>query len=124
MQKVLKRVSDDQLRAYIVWLPMFPGDSKNWAKTRSGEFTDQRLTYYWDDNRLTGQQWQKVLGISETAWDVYFLYGANARWDKEPPAPDFWMHQLQGTINAPRLNQPAFEAKLKQLVNQMKRQNS
>src|SRR5260221_14778821 len=28
MQNVLKNVSDDRVRAYIVWLPMFPGDSR------------------------------------------------------------------------------------------------
>ncbi len=45
MHKVLKNIPDDELRAYIVWLPMFPGDSRDWAKTRSGEFSDRRLTY-------------------------------------------------------------------------------
>jgi hypothetical protein len=121
MQNVLKNVPDDWLRTYIVWLPMFPGDSQDWAKIRSGEFSDQRLTYYWDGDRLTGQQWQKALGISRTAWDVYLLYGADTQWDKEPAAPNFWMHQLGGVTNAPRLNEPAFEAKVKELLNQVER---
>lgn len=38
MQKVLKNISDDRLRAHVIWLPMFPGDSRDWAKTRSDEF--------------------------------------------------------------------------------------
>src|SRR5205807_7701120 len=99
MQKVLKNVSDDRLRAYIVWLPMFPGDSQEWAKIRSDEFSNKRLSYYWDGNKLTGQQWQQVLGTSRTAWDVYLLYSAESRWDEEPAAPDFWMHQLGGVTN-------------------------
>ena len=123
MHKVLKNIPDDELRAYIVWLPMFPGDSRDWAKTRSGEFSDRRLTYYWDGNRLTGQQWQKVLGTSRTAWDVYLLYSAEIQWDKEPAAPNFWMHQLGGVTNAPRLDEPGFEAKVKELLNQVRRQN-
>jgi len=60
-------ISHDGLRAYVVWLPMFPGDSQDWANTRSNEFSDQRLNYYWDGNRLTGLQWQKVLGTSRAA---------------------------------------------------------
>ncbi len=121
MQKLLKNVSDDRLRMYVVWLPMFPGDSQDWAKTRSEEFSDRRLTYYWDSGRLTGQQWQKVLGISQTAWDVYFLYGADTQWDKEPAMPNFWMHQLNGVTNAPPLKEPAFEAKVKELLNAVTR---
>jgi protein-disulfide isomerase len=53
MQSVLKNVPDDRLRAYIVWLPMFPGDSRSWAQTRSHEFSDPRVTFYWDGGRLT-----------------------------------------------------------------------
>jgi hypothetical protein len=120
---VLKNVSDDRLRAYIVWLPMFPGDSQDWANTRSGEFSDQRLTYYWDASRLSGQQWQKVLGTPRAAWDVYLLYNADKPWNQEPAAPNFWMQQLSGVNNAPRLNEPAFEAKVRELLDQVKGQN-
>lgn len=30
------------------------------------------------------------------AWDVYFVYGRDAEWAKDPLAPDYWMHQLMG----------------------------
>src|SRR5215472_16691249 len=123
MQKVLRNVSDDGLRAYVVWLPMFPGDSRDWANTRSNEFSDRRLSYHWDAGRLTGQQWQKVLGISRTAWDVYLLYSADIDWDNEVAAPSFWMHQLSGVTQAPRLDEAVFEAKVKELLNQVKSQN-
>jgi hypothetical protein len=123
MQKVLRNVSDDGLRAYVVWLPMFPGDSRDWANTRSNEFSDRRLSYYWDAGRLTGQQRPKVLGVSRTAWDVYFLYSANIAWDNEVAAPSFWMHQLSGVTQAPRLDEAVFEAKVKELLNQVKSQN-
>jgi len=121
MQKVLKNVSDDRLRAYIIWLPMFPGDSQGWAKTRSDEFSDKRVSYYWDGDRLTGKEWQKVLGTKSLAWDIYLLYGVESQWNKEPAAPDFWMHQLGGVTNAPHLDAPTFEAKVKELLSQAKR---
>jgi hypothetical protein len=55
---------------------------------------------------------------------VYLLYGPDAKWDKEPPQPDFWMHQLSGVTQAPRLNQVAFEAKLKEMLPTAKEQNT
>lgn len=120
MQSVLKNVPDDRLRAYIVWLPMFPGDSRSWAQTRSNEFSDPRLSYYWDGGRLTGEDWGKALGIDRTAWDVYFLYGSNAEWNKGTPVPAFWMHQLGGVTKAPMLNKSDFETKLKELLSSSK----
>lgn len=116
IQSVLKNVPDDRVRAYIVWLPMFPGDSRSWAQTRTNEFSDPRLSYYWDGGKATGEDWGKALGIDRTAWDVYFLYGANAAWNSGTPAPDFWMHQLGGVTKAPMLNKNDFEAKLKELL--------
>jgi hypothetical protein len=121
MQKTLKAIPDDRLRVHIVWLPMFPGDSRKWAQTRSDEFSDKRVSYYWDGEKLAGKAWQKVLGTNREAWDVYLLYGAGSRWDKEPATPDFWMHQLGGVTTAPRLDEEAFQAKTKELVNKLKR---
>jgi protein-disulfide isomerase len=96
MQKVLKAIPDERLRVYIVWLPMFPGDSRKLAQTRSDEFSDKRVSYYWDGEKIAGKAWQNVLGTKREAWDVYLLYGAESQWDKDPPTPDFWMHQLSG----------------------------
>ena len=116
MQSVLKEIPDSRLRAYIVWLPMFPSDSRSWAQTRSDEFKDDRLSYYWDGSRLTGEEWSKTLGIDRTAWDVYFLYGSGSKWDAAAPAPSFWMHQLGGVTKAPHLNKEEFKNKVKELL--------
>lgn len=121
MQKVLKEIPDERLRAYIVWLPMFPGDSRKWAQTRADEFSDKRLSYYWDGEKLSGKEWQKLLGTKREAWDVYLLYGAASQWDKEPATPDFWMHQLGGVTHAPTLDEEAFETKVKELLSQAKK---
>jgi hypothetical protein len=117
MQKVLNSISDDRLRAYIIWLPILQSDDRASAEKRSGEFADKRLTYFWDSERLTGKVWQRVLDIGGIAWDVYFLYSADARWEKEPTVPDFWMHQLSVAENkAPFLNKPELELKVKALL--------
>jgi hypothetical protein len=52
---------------------------------------------------------------------VYLLYGATSQWEKEPAAPDFWMHQLGGVTSAPQLDQAVLEAKAKELLSKVKR---
>ena len=99
---------------------MFPGDSRSWAQTRSDEFKDDRLSYYWDGSKLTGEEWNKTLGINRTAWDVYFLYGKGSQWDGAAPAPSFWMHQLGGVTKAPHLNREEFKNKGKELLGSVK----
>ena len=116
MQSVLKDISDTRLRIYIVWLPMFPSDSRSWAQTKSDEFRDDRVSYYWDGGRIAGGEWRNVLGIDRTAWDVYMMYGSGIDWDKQTPAPSFWMHQLGGITKAPQLNKAEFETKVKELL--------
>src|SRR5437667_3830865 len=120
MPSVLKNIPDDRLRAHIVWLPMFPGDNKGRAQTRTEEFNDSRVSYYWDGDKLTGAEWQKALGIDKVAWDVYLLYGPNTRWDGATPTPAFWMHQLNGVTKAPCLNKSEFEDKVKGLLASLK----
>lgn len=120
MQSVLKDIPDNRLRVHIVWLPMFPGDSRSWAQTRSDEFKDDRLSYYWDGGRVTGEDWSKTLGIDGRAWDVYLLYGSGSQWEGAAPAPSFWMHQLGGVTKAPRLNKEEFNTKVKELLASVK----
>jgi hypothetical protein len=58
--------------------------------------------------------YKDVLGgiPSEPAWDVFILYGPDARWDGErPPAPAYWMHQL-GTAKRPRATGPYWNAEV------------
>jgi copper chaperone CopZ len=121
MQKVLRNISDDRLRAYIIWLPILWGDNRASAEARSGEFTDPRVTYFWDGNHVTGKAWQRALSLSGIVWDVYFLYGAAVRWETEPTVPNFWMHQLSVAENkAPFLQEPDFEMKVKELLGKVK----
>ena len=116
MQEVLDNIPDNRLQAYIVWLPMLRADSRHWAVERSREFLDKRLTYFWDGDRITGRQWKGTLQIRPLAWDIYFLYGANAEWRRGPSVPEFWMHQLGDIRKAPRLNRKRFEAEAKELL--------
>ena len=119
--KSLKDVPDDRVRAYIVWLPVFGGDFKGQAEKLSRSFPDRRVSYFLDPESLSGGFWEGILKSGHpVAWDVYLIYGASAEWQRELPAPDFWMHQLGGVTKAPRLNQPEFETRLQEMVNALK----
>jgi hypothetical protein len=119
--KTLKNVTDDRVKAYIVWLPIFGGDFKGEGRNLSRSFPDTRVSYFSDPESLSGELWERVLKTErEIAWDVYMLYGPEAKWEQEPPLPDYWMHQLGGVTKAPRLNEETFRAKLKEMLSDIK----
>lgn len=119
MEKVLREVSDDRLRAYIVWLPIFGGDFQGESRKLSRRFPDKRVAYFTDPDSLTGNAWERVLNTGrEMAWDVYFLYGAAAKWEGDPPLPDFWMHQLDGVAKASLLDTAKFTKQLKKMLSE------
>jgi len=125
MQKVLKTVSDDRVSAYIIWDPIFGGNFDAESKKLSNSFPDKRIRYFKDPDSLAGTLWERVLKTQRPiAWDVYLLYGASAGWDKEPPPPDFWMHQLGGVTIAPRLDEEKFIEELKGLLNKLESKES
>ena len=50
---------------------------------------DYRTTHYWDSERLLGtwfsqQQEYESATFGPIAWDTYFLYGPDAKWDGVP----------------------------------------
>jgi hypothetical protein len=125
MEKVLKDVADERVRVYVIWDPIFGGDFNGESKKLSNKFADKRVSYFKDPNSLAGNLWESVLKTErEIAWDVYLLYGAGAEWDKDPPQPDYWMHQLGGVTKAPRLNAAKFIVELKALLNKIDMKDS
>jgi hypothetical protein len=119
--KTLKSVTDQRVRAYIVWLPIFGGDFKGEARKLSNSFRDRRVAYFLDPESETGRQWERILKTERLiAWDVYLLYGPGADWKEEPPQPAFWMHQLGGMTKAPTFDEPTFRANLKGMLDEMK----
>jgi len=46
---------------------------------------DSHVRQYWDPGQLTGRWFGDRVNGGGLAWDVYFLYGPNARWDAASP---------------------------------------
>jgi hypothetical protein len=92
---IFEKANASDLRGFIVWLPMLPGDSLKAAATQSQAFQDRRVLQGWNGERRVGDLFAEILKLTRTAWDVYLLYPPNVTWkEKRPPPPSFWMHQL------------------------------
>jgi len=111
-------VTDDRVRVYVIWDPIFGGNFDRAAQELANKFPDKRVTYFKDPTSLSGKLWKRVLDIErEIAWDVYMLYSAQAEWETDPPKPDYWMHRLWGVSNAPFFAEGQFAEKLKEMLN-------
>jgi len=119
-RNVLEQERSPNLRAYVVWLPMFR-DMERDVPDASTYVADERAKHYWDGHKALSKVLTEVLALPEPAWDIYLVYGPSVRWDETlPPKPDYWMHQL-GTrrkprVSGPYLEPPLFLAKLREVL--------
>jgi hypothetical protein len=96
-EKVLEKIESNRLKAFVVWTPRYPGDSRAKALKSMKLVNDKRALHYWDPDGWLGKHYGKNLKLPagrKFAWDVYFVFNAQARWEQTPPAPTEWMHQL------------------------------
>jgi hypothetical protein len=49
---------------------------------------DRRATHYWDGDRRLGRYVARELGSGDgmAAWDIFLVYGPDARWGDRPDA--------------------------------------
>ncbi len=75
---------------------MLAADSLDAASQYEARISDSHITHYWDPDRIFGRLLSQTLNLkAPIAWDVYLIYPPHHTWDTElPPAPEFWMHQL------------------------------
>jgi hypothetical protein len=97
---VFEKIDDPDLRAYVVWEPVYPQDKREAAEQSASLIADPRVTHFWEDGRSIGNAFQKAVGLeSSPAWDVILVFSGDKRWtaDGPAPAPDFFMHNLKGS---------------------------
>ena len=51
--EILKKYPNAHFRVYVVWLPVWAGDSP--SKWDAALLDDSRVTHFWDDERLVGR---------------------------------------------------------------------
>jgi hypothetical protein len=122
VRRLFARFDSKKLRGFILWIAMLREDNEQIANTRSETNQDQRITQFWDSERIGGRLFAKSLRLQNgIAWDVYLLYSPRMRWENEetPPEPSFWMHQLDSEPSAPpklRLDLERFAGETKFLL--------
>ncbi len=89
-----------ELRVYVVWLPVLSRMSAEalggGARSGAKRLPDARVRHYLDSEARLGAHYTRALALpmEDPAWDVYLVFPRDARWEKAPPAPAAWMHQL------------------------------
>ncbi len=102
---MLEKIPDPNLRVYVVWLPVLrSGAHEPAARREAGRIPDSRAVRFSDPEAQLGRLYSGILHLAPglPAWDVYFVFGPNVRWQDEPPVPTYWMHQL-GRAGPPEL---------------------
>lgn len=81
---------------YAVWFEMLSYDRRSAWDPKL--LADQRVMHFWDEKRIVGRWFGEHVGgrgggsrrhdllpgLGDVAWDVYFLYGPDARWENAP----------------------------------------
>lgn len=101
---------------YAVWVPELGAQRSN-VQAGASIVPDRRVRDYWDPDETLGRAYQQMLQTPGRAWDVYLLFQRGVRWKAHlPPQPDFWMHQLGGVTNAPRLDPKVLRAQVEKML--------
>jgi len=121
VQEIFEENQSNMLLGAILWTRMLAADSLLAAEQQESKLPDPRLLHSWDPDRILGSLLSQTLNLKRSvAWDVYLLYPPEHRWtDELPPAPEFWMHQLDGENPALFLD----PLRLKSTVQAMARKN-
>lgn len=91
---VLKQVDAPDLAVYYAWLPIHEVDDLKFAAASASAVADPRLTHFWDGPDTLTKAFKAPIGLTEgKAWNVYLVYGRDAKWGDVPPKPLSFMHQ-------------------------------
>jgi hypothetical protein len=83
---VLEKETAENVRIYAVWLEQRVTDERD--EIDESILADPRVTQYWDGEGITGTYFAETdlggLGYSGFVYDVFYVFGPDATWDREP----------------------------------------
>ena len=95
LNEVVSKNRKAQIEIIVIWIEMLTRDNESTARNAAGMFINQRVMQFHDPNRLAGKAIAESLGAAgAVAWDMYLFYSKESKWEKKPPAPLAWVHQL------------------------------
>jgi hypothetical protein len=103
----LGEIESKRLRAYIVYAPALPGDTRLSALLSATKLPqDRRAVLFWDPDRVCASAWEPYLKADSTAVGATLLYDADAKLALAPPDP-LWM-QRHACVEGPSFHARAF----------------
>jgi hypothetical protein len=83
-REILEADRSPDLAVNVVWVP-FLGGTQDAANLSQQVLPDPRVVHFWDGSALTSDWFAENVDHSPgLAWDVYYLYGRDARWSGVP----------------------------------------
>ncbi len=82
---ILERYPKADIRVLVGWIPILGGD----ANPQVAELlVDRRASHFWDGKRKLGFAVPRLLGEggAYAAWDIFLVYGRDAKWGDKPVA--------------------------------------
>lgn len=86
-REILEKNPEAEVRVYAVWFDVLSSDDRSaWSPSL---MSDSRVVHLWDEEKavalwLPDQEEYRDLVRGPLAWDIYFLYGPEATWDRIP----------------------------------------
>jgi hypothetical protein len=134
---LLESTVDPRLHAFVVHEPVL-GVARvaPWLRTAGGNdiakaallLHNPRVQHYWNPSGAFGRLLSRAVGLKNGerqvyAWDVWLIYGPEAKWDgADPPPPRLLMHQLgalRGSTVFPHLDSRLFAQQVRALLAQL-----
>jgi len=131
---LLKDTSDPRLQTFVVHEPVLgiarylPGLRMGGERDvpKAGQLlTNPNVRHYWNASGAFGRLLSRAVGLKNGdrqvyAWDVWLLYGPEAKWEgADPPRPLLLMHQLgalRGSTEFPPFDSHLFAQRVQTLL--------
>jgi hypothetical protein len=134
---LLRSISDPRLRTFVVYEPVL-GIARYvpWLRPSGGQdvpkaaqlLQNPNIQHYWNPSGAFGRLLSQAVGLKTGdkqvyAWDVWLIYGPEAKWvATDPPRPRLLMHQLgalRGSTEFPHLDSRQFAQQVQTLLAQL-----
>jgi hypothetical protein len=134
---LLRSTADPRLQTFVVHEPVL-GIARYapWLRVSGGKdvpkaaqlLENPNVQHYWSPTGVFGHLLSKAVGLKNGehqvyAWDVWLIYGPEAKWvGVDPPQPRLLMHQLSalhGSTQFPHLDSHVFAQQVQRLLAQL-----
>jgi hypothetical protein len=126
---LLSHTQDPRLQTFVVHVPVLhPAAQAGDVPPAAQLLHNANVRHYWNPSGSFGKELSHAVGLKSGdhqvyAWDVWLIYGPEAKWEgADPPQPRLLMQQLgalRGSTRFPHLDSQLFAQKVQALLAHM-----